>query len=50
MVEEINRNVVKVNEIAEHTSSGAHQVAETGRELTRLASNLERLMGRFTLS
>ena len=50
VVEEINRNVVKVNEIAEHTSSGAHQVAETGRELTRLASNLERLMGRFTLS
>jgi len=47
VAEEINQNVVQVNDLAEQTSGGAKQAAETGHELSRLASTLQEMMSRF---
>ncbi|MCP3852986.1 MAG: methyl-accepting chemotaxis protein [Gammaproteobacteria bacterium] len=47
VVEEINGNVVNVQDMAEQTSQGAKQAAETGTDLSKLAANLREMITQF---
>ncbi|AOU99792.1 hypothetical protein BI364_15175 [Acidihalobacter yilgarnensis] len=49
VAEEINRNVLTINEVAEISAEGAQQTASAGEELKGLASQLQRLVGRFRI-
>lgn len=45
--EEINRNLSEIRSQSEHLDESSKQVSIAGTDLTRLASNLDRLVGRF---
>ncbi len=45
--EEISRNVVQINEMAEHTADGANQTATASEQLANLASELQDLVKQF---
>lgn len=45
--EEINRNIVTISNMTDHTAEGASQIATASHELARLASELEQLTHRF---
>ena len=47
--EEILKNVVNIQNIAEETSAGAEQTAQASAELARLGSRLSVLVGQFKL-
>ena len=47
VTEEINRNIVTINEMAEHTASGADQAAASGEHMKKLASDLRGLVSQF---
>jgi len=47
VAEEINRNVVSINTMAEQTSNGTQSTAEASTELSRLAAELQGLVGQF---
>jgi len=47
VTEEINKNIVNINEMAEHTSSGAKQAAESGGRITELATELRGVVNQF---
>lgn len=47
VAEEINRNVVGINEIGEHTAQGAQQTASASDGLSRLADQIKGLVGQF---
>ncbi|OBS09217.1 methyl-accepting chemotaxis protein [Acidihalobacter prosperus] len=49
VAEEINRNVLTINEVAEISAEGAQQTASAGDELKALAEQLQRLVGRFRI-
>ena len=45
--DEINRNIVTINEMAEHTASGANQAAASGEHMQQLASDLRGIVSQF---
>ena len=45
--DEINQNIVKISHMAAENSTGAAQSAEAGRDLARIASDLQNLIGQF---
>jgi methyl-accepting chemotaxis protein len=47
VAEEINRNVASITEVAEQTAEGTQQLASASAQLTRLAEQLQSLVGRF---
>lgn len=47
VTEEINRNIVQINEMTEQTAQGAKQTAAANSDQTRLAADLQQLVGRF---
>lgn len=47
VAEEMNRNIVAINTVAESTAMGAHQTAEASQELARLAEQLQGLVSQF---
>ncbi|WP_260291992.1 methyl-accepting chemotaxis protein [Sedimenticola hydrogenitrophicus] len=49
VAEEINRNVVGINEIGEHTANGAQQTASASEGLNNLAGQLQRIVGQFKI-
>lgn len=49
VAEEINRNVVGINEIGEHTAQGAQQTASASEGLNHLAGQLQRIVGQFKI-
>ncbi|MCG6966288.1 MAG: methyl-accepting chemotaxis protein [Chromatiaceae bacterium] len=49
-VDEINRTMVAISEIAEQTSQGAHDLESSTSELTAVATRLQGLIGRFRTS
>jgi methyl-accepting chemotaxis protein len=46
---EINRNVVQINDLGSRNAEGAQQTASASAGLSRLANDLESLVGRFRL-
>lgn len=49
VAEEINRNITSISSIADNTSAGATQTAQSSVELVRLATELRRLVSQFKL-
>jgi methyl-accepting chemotaxis protein len=49
VAEEINRNVLQINTLVEGTASGARQTSSSSVELTKLASQLQSLVGQFKI-
>lgn len=49
VAEEINRNVTRISNIADNTSSGATQTAHSSEDLLRLTAELRRLVSQFKL-
>ena len=49
VAEEINRNVMQINTLVEGTASGARQTSASSVELTKLASQLQSLVGQFKI-
>jgi methyl-accepting chemotaxis protein len=47
VAEEINRNVVEINQIADMTAAGAQHTAQSSDELSSLADNLKQVVGQF---
>jgi len=47
VAEEINSNVVNINDVADKVTMGAHQTAESGTELAKLANDLQSMVERF---
>ena len=47
--DEINRNIVTINEMAEHTASGASQAAASGEHMQQLASDLRSVVNQFKI-
>ncbi len=44
---EINGNITRINEIANHAAAGAEQAASASNEMARLAAQLQGLVGQF---
>ena len=49
VAEEINRNITTISSIADNTSTGATQTAQSSEELVRLSAELRRLVNQFKL-
>lgn len=49
VVEEINKNVVDINQVAHQTGDGTRHIAKASEELARLATELTTLVGGFKL-
>lgn len=49
VAEEINRNITRISNIADDTSSGATQTAHSSEDLLRLTAELRRLVSQFKL-
>ncbi len=49
VAEEINRNITTISLIADNTSAGATQTAQSSEELVRLTAELRRLVNQFKL-
>lgn len=49
VAEEINRNVVGISEISEHSATGAQQTAAASEGLNNLAGQLQRIVGQFKI-
>ncbi len=47
VTEEINRNIVNINNVAEQTSEGSKQAAQASDDLASLAEQLKKLVGQF---
>ncbi len=47
VAEEINRNVVNISEVANHTADDASEVAQSSKQLTKLADDLQSLLSHF---
>jgi len=45
--DEINRNIITINKMAEHTASGANQAAASGEHMQQLASDLRGMVNQF---
>ncbi|MFQ5469470.1 MAG: methyl-accepting chemotaxis protein [Gammaproteobacteria bacterium] len=49
VTEEINRNVVNISEVAEHSVEGSEHISRSSTDLSELASKLRNMVGRFTV-
>ena len=49
VTEEINRNIVNINEVAEQTSEGAAQAKQASDDLAKLSEQLKQLVSQFTV-
>jgi methyl-accepting chemotaxis protein len=49
VAEELNRNIINITEIAEHSAEGGKRIDEANASLTRISSSLARLVGTFKL-
>ena len=47
VVEEVNRNIISINQVADQSSDGAQQVSNASKELCELSRFLRELVGRF---
>ncbi|NOZ11423.1 MAG: methyl-accepting chemotaxis protein [Gammaproteobacteria bacterium] len=47
VAEEINRNVISINDIAQQTSNGGQNITQASEELTKLAHTLQKAIGRY---
>lgn len=47
VAEEINTNIVKINTMSNQTAEGAEETAAASRDLTRMANELQALVGEF---
>ena len=47
VAEEINKNIIEINTIAEETTAGSQHVLQTSSELRGLANKLIELVGQF---
>ena len=47
VAEDINKNIIEINDIADETTAGAQHVAQTSSELSQLANQLTQVVGRF---
>ncbi|TBW56173.1 methyl-accepting chemotaxis protein [Marinobacter halodurans] len=47
VTEEINKNIVQLNTMSEQTAQGAEETATAGRDLTRMASELQSIVAQF---
>jgi methyl-accepting chemotaxis protein len=50
VAEEINRNIVKISQVAEESASGAQRITVASHDLSDLAKTLQQLTGRFTIN
>lgn len=48
--EEINRNIVAINQVAEESSQGADQIASSSDDLARLTSHMQEIVARFRVA
>ncbi|WP_412547913.1 methyl-accepting chemotaxis protein [Pseudomonas sp. PDM16] len=46
---EVDRNLVNIRDLSVQSATGAHQTSASSHELSRLAADLHRLVGRFSL-
>ncbi|WP_420708420.1 methyl-accepting chemotaxis protein [Pseudomonas sp. LY10J] len=46
---EVDRNLVNIRDLSVRSAQGAHQTSASSHELSRLASNLNQMVGRFKL-
>lgn len=49
VAEEVNRNIININETANHAAVASNQTASSSTELARLAENLQQTISRFKL-
>jgi methyl-accepting chemotaxis protein len=49
VVEEINRSVLQVRDVSEHTAAASEETAAASVQLTRLSMDLQALVGKFQL-
>ncbi|WP_337841404.1 methyl-accepting chemotaxis protein [Rheinheimera sp.] len=49
VVDDINKNLQRINEVAHQTSTGAEETAATSQQLAQLAEQLQQQVGRFKL-
>ncbi|WP_337880230.1 methyl-accepting chemotaxis protein [Rheinheimera sp.] len=49
VVDDINKNLQSINEVAHQTSAGAEETAATSQQLAQLAEQLQQQVGRFKL-
>jgi methyl-accepting chemotaxis protein len=49
VAEEINRNIVKINDMSNQTANGAHETSEASQNLAHMATELQRVVSRFTV-
>ena len=47
VAEEINKNIVNITQVANHTAAGTQQLAAAGNDMARLAADLQGLVGHF---
>ena len=47
VTDEINSNIVRLNRMTEQTAQGAEETATAGRDLTRMASELQSIVVQF---
>lgn len=47
VAEDINKNIIDINTIADETAAGSQHVAQTSSELSQLANQLSHVVGRF---
>ena len=45
--EEINRNIINISQIADHTAEGAQETARTGSTLSKMVSDLQAIVAHF---
>jgi len=50
VADNINKNIVSINQVAEETVLGSEQTAASSEELAGLASHLQSMVGRFKTS
>ncbi|MDX2503829.1 MAG: methyl-accepting chemotaxis protein [Gammaproteobacteria bacterium] len=50
VADNINKNIVSINQVAEETVLGSEQTAASSEELARLASHLQSMVGRYKIS
>lgn len=49
VVDEMNRNVVRISDMATQNASGSQQASEAGKDLARMAVNLQNIVGEFEI-
>jgi methyl-accepting chemotaxis protein len=50
VAEDMNRSIVTINELSQNTSAGATQTSSASQELSKLATQLQSLVGQFKIA